>query len=180
MSAPREARPFATVEEAIEEIRQGRRVVVCDDEDRENEGDVVMAAQFVTPESINFMASQARGFICLALTPERCAELGLDLMTAKNESRMQTPFTVTIEAREGVTTGVSARDRARTIEVAVVPLSRPNDLVQPGHVNPLKAKPGGVLERTGHTEASVDLARLAGLNPSGVICAVMKDDGQMA
>jgi 3,4-dihydroxy 2-butanone 4-phosphate synthase/GTP cyclohydrolase II len=180
MSAEAAVSPFATIEEAIEEIRLGRMVVVCDDEDRENEGDVVMAAQFVTPESINFMAKQARGFICLALTPERCAELGLDLMTAKNESRMQTPFTVTIEAREGVTTGVSARDRAHTIQVAIDPRSGPDDLVQPGHVNPLKAKPGGVLERTGHTEASIDLARLAGLIPAGVICEVMNDDGSMA
>jgi 3,4-dihydroxy 2-butanone 4-phosphate synthase/GTP cyclohydrolase II len=155
-------------------------VVVCDDEDRENEGDVVMAAQFVTPEAINFMTKQARGFICLALTPERCVELGLNLMTAKNESHMQTPFTVTIEAREGVTTGVSAHDRAHTIQVAIDSRSGPGDLVAPGHVNPLKAKPGGVLERTGHTEASIDLARLAGLIPAGVICEVMNDDGSMA
>jgi 3,4-dihydroxy 2-butanone 4-phosphate synthase/GTP cyclohydrolase II len=155
-------------------------VVVCDDEDRENEGDVVMAAQFVTPEAINFMTKQARGFICLALTPERCVELGLNLMTAKNESHMQTPFTVTIEAREGVTTGVSAHDRAHTIQVAIDSRSGPGDLVAPGHVNPLKAKPGGVLERTGHTEASIDLARLAGLVPAGVICEVMNDDGSMA
>ena len=177
---PTPDRPFATIEEAIEEIREGRMIVVCDDEDRENEGDVVMAAQFVTPEAINFMTKEARGFICLALTPERCAELGLDLMTAKNESPMQTPFTVTIEAREGVTTGVSAHDRAHTIQVAVDPQSGPQDLVQPGHVNPLKARAGGVLERTGHTEASVDLARLAGLVPAGVICEVMNDDGSMA
>jgi 3,4-dihydroxy 2-butanone 4-phosphate synthase / GTP cyclohydrolase II len=172
--------PFATIEEALEEIRAGRMVVVCDDEDRENEGDLVMAAQFVTPESINFMTKEARGFLCLALTPERCDELGLDLMTAKNESAMQTPFTVTIEAREGVTTGVSAHDRAHTVQVAIDPRSGPRDLVQPGHVSPLKAKPGGVLERTGHTEASVDLARLAGLTPAGLICEVMNDDGTMA
>jgi len=158
----------------------GRMVVVCDDEDRENEGDVVMAAQFVTPAAINFMAKEARGWICLALTGERCEELGLDLMTAHNESPHGTPFTVTIEAREGVTTGVSAHDRAHTIQVAIDPRSGADDLVQPGHVNPLKAKAGGVLERTGHTEASVDLARLAGLNPSGVICEVMNDDGEMA
>ena len=180
MSEGRPQSPFATVEEAIEEIRRGRMVVVCDDEDRENEGDLVMAAQFVTPESINFMTKEARGFICLALTPERCAELGLDLMTAKNESLMQTPFTVTIEAREGVTTGVSAHDRAHTVQVAIDQRSGPQDLVQPGHVNPLKAKPGGVLERTGHTEASIDLARLAGLIPAGLICEVMNDDGTMA
>jgi 3,4-dihydroxy 2-butanone 4-phosphate synthase/GTP cyclohydrolase II len=172
--------PFATIDEAIEEIRRGKMVVVCDDEDRENEGDVVMAAQFVTPEAINFMTKEARGFICLALTPERCVELGLNLMTAKNESHMQTPFTVTIEARDGVTTGVSAHDRAHTIQVAIDARSGPGDLVQPGHVNPLKAKPGGVLERTGHTEASIDLARLAGLIPAGVICEVMNDDGSMA
>jgi 3,4-dihydroxy 2-butanone 4-phosphate synthase/GTP cyclohydrolase II len=172
--------PFSAIEEAIEEIRMGRMVIVCDDEDRENEGDLVMAAQFVTPEAVNFMAKEGRGWICLALTGQRCEELGLDLMTAKNESPHGTPFTVTIEARDGVTTGVSAHDRAHTIQVAIDPRSRPEDLVQPGHVSPLKAKPGGVLERTGHTEAGVDLARLAGLNPAGVICEVMKDDGEMA
>jgi 3,4-dihydroxy 2-butanone 4-phosphate synthase / GTP cyclohydrolase II len=180
VSAPNATTPFATIEEAIDEIRQGRMVVVCDDENRENEGDLVMAAQFVTPEAINFMAKEARGWICLALTPERCDELGLELMTAKNESALQTPFTITIEAREGVTTGVSAHDRAHTMQVAVDPESKPDDLTQPGHVNPLKAKPGGVLERTGHTEASVDLARLAGLIPAGVICEVMNEDGSMA
>jgi 3,4-dihydroxy 2-butanone 4-phosphate synthase/GTP cyclohydrolase II len=172
--------PFAPIEEAIEEIRQGRIVVVCDDEDRENEGDLTMAAQFATPEAVNFMAKEARGLICLALTPERCDELGLDLMAAKNETPLQTAFTVAIEAREGVTTGISAADRARTIQVAVDPGSSPRDLVQPGHVFPLKAKPGGVLERTGQTEAAVDLARLAGLNPAGVICEVMNEDGTMA
>jgi len=172
--------PFAAIEEAIEEIRQGRMVVVCDDEDRENEGDLTMAAQFATPEAVNFMAKEARGLICLALTPERCDELGLDLMAAKNETPLQTAFTVAIEAREGVTTGISAADRARTIQVAVDPGASPRDLVQPGHVFPLKAKPGGVLERTGQTEAAVDLARLAGLNPAGVICEVMNEDGTMA
>jgi 3,4-dihydroxy 2-butanone 4-phosphate synthase/GTP cyclohydrolase II len=172
--------PFATVEEAIEEIRQGRMVVVCDDEDRENEGDLTMAAQFATPEAVNFMAKEGRGLICLALTPERCDELGLDLMAAKNETPLQTAFTVAIEARDGVTTGISAADRARTIQVAVDPGTSPRDLVQPGHVFPLKAKPGGVLERTGQTEAAVDLARLAGLNPAGVICEVMNEDGTMA
>ncbi len=172
--------PFATIEEALEEIREGKMIVVCDDEDRENEGDLVMAAQFVTPEAINFMAKEGRGWICLALTPDRCEELGLELMTAKNESALQTPFTVTIEAREGVTTGVSAHDRAHTMQVAIDPKTAPRDLVQPGHVNPLKAKQGGVLERTGHTEASVDLARLAGLIPAGVICEVMNEDGSMA
>jgi 3,4-dihydroxy 2-butanone 4-phosphate synthase/GTP cyclohydrolase II len=171
---------FATVEEAIEDVRQGKMVVVCDDEDRENEGDLTLAAQFATPEAINFMAKEGRGLICLALTPERCDELGLDLMAAKNESPFETAFTVSIEAREGVTTGISAHDRAHTIQVAIDPGSRPRDVVQPGHVFPLKAKRGGVLERVGQTEAAVDLARLAGLNPSGVICEIMNDDGTMA
>ena len=171
---------FSTVEEALEEIRRGRMVVVCDDEDRENEGDLTMAAQFITPEAINFMATHGRGLICLSLTPERCDELGLDLMAAKNESPFETPFTVSIEAAEGVTTGISAADRARTIQVAIDPDSTSRDLVQPGHVFPLKSKPGGVLERTGQTEAAVDLARLAGLNPSGVICEIMNEDGTMA
>jgi len=178
--SPSRTTTFATIEEALIEIREGRMIVVCDDEDRENEGDLVMAAQFVTPEAVNFMARAAGGWICLALTPERCEELGLELMTAKNESAMETPFTVTIEARHGVTTGVSAHDRAHTMHVAADPQCGAIDLVQPGHVNPLKAKRGGVLERTGHTEASVDLARLAGLVPAGVICEVMNEDGSMA
>ena len=173
MSAPGIATPFATIERAIDEIRQGKMVVVCDDTDRENEGDLTIAAQFVTSEAINFMAKEGRGLICLSLTPERCDELGLDLMAAKNESSFETPFTVSIEAREGVTTGISAHDRAHTIQVAIDPESRPHDLVQPGHVFPLKSKAGGVLERAGQTEAAVDLARLAGLNPAGVICEVM-------
>src|SRR6201996_7396350 len=173
-------KPFATIEQAIEQIRQGKMVVVCDDEDRENEGDLTMAAQFVTPEAINFMAKEGRGLICLSLTPERCDEMGLDLMAAKNESSFETPFTVSIEARNGVTTGISAADRAHTIQVAIDPSSSPRELVQPGHVFPLKARPGGVLERVGQTEAAVDLARLAGLNPAGVICEVMNDDGTMA
>jgi 3,4-dihydroxy 2-butanone 4-phosphate synthase/GTP cyclohydrolase II len=172
--------PFATVEEAIEDIRAGRMVVVCDDENRENEGDLTMAAQFATPDAINFMAKEGRGLICLAMTPERCEEMGLDLMAAKNESAFETAFTVSVEAREGVTTGISAADRAHTIQVAIDPESAPRDLVQPGHVFPLKAKPGGVLERTGQTEAAVDLSRLAGLNPAGVICEIMNDDGTMA
>ena len=174
------SRPFSTIEEALEDVRAGRMVVVCDAEDRENEGDLTIAAEFATPEAINFMAREGRGLICLALTPERCDELGLDLMAAKNESPFETAFTVSIEARDGVTTGISAADRARTIQVAIDPGSAPRDLVQPGHIFPLKAKPGGVLERTGQTEAAVDLARLAGLNPSGVICEVMNDDGTMA
>ncbi len=178
--AQTETSVFSTVEEALEEIRRGRMVVVCDDEDRENEGDLTMAAQFVTPEAVNFMATHGRGLICLSLTPERCDELGLDLMAAKNESPFETPFTVSVEAAEGVTTGISAADRARTIQVAIDPDSTPRDLVQPGHVFPLKSKPGGVLERTGQTEAAVDLSRLAGLNPSGVICEIMNEDGTMA
>jgi 3,4-dihydroxy 2-butanone 4-phosphate synthase/GTP cyclohydrolase II len=172
--------PFAPVEEAIEEIRRGRMVVVCDDENRENEGDLTMAAQFATPEAVNFMAKEARGLICLALEGQRCDELGLDLMAAKNESPFQTAFTISVEAREGVTTGISAADRARTIQVAIDPRSGPDELVQPGHVFPLKAKEGGVLERAGQTEAAVDLARLAGLIPAGVICEVMNEDGTMA
>ncbi len=172
--------PFATIEEAIEEIRRGRMVVVCDGPDRENEGDLVMAAQFATPEAVNFMATYGRGLICLALTSERCDELGLNLMTAKNEAPLQTAFTISIEAAEGVTTGISAHDRARTVQVAIDPHSGPGDLVQPGHIFPLKAKGGGTLERTGHTEASIDLARLAGLIPAGVICEIMNDDGTMA
>ena len=172
--------PFSTIEEAIEDIRQGKMVVVCDDENRENEGDLTMAAQFVTPEAINFMRKEGGGLICLALTPDRCDELGLDLMAAKNESAFETAFTVSVEARSGVSTGISAADRARTIQVAIDPKSSPRELVQPGHVFPLKAKAGGVLERVGQTEAAVDLARLAGLNPSGVICEIMNEDGSMA
>jgi 3,4-dihydroxy 2-butanone 4-phosphate synthase/GTP cyclohydrolase II len=155
-------------------------IVICDGEDRENEGDLVMAAQFATPEAINFMAKEARGLVCLALTPERCDELALDLMAPKNEDPLKTAFTVSIEAREGVTTGISAHDRARTIQVAIDRRTRPGDLVQPGHIFPLKARSGGVLERTGHTEASIDLARLAGLIPAGVICEIMNEDGTMA
>src|SRR5664279_1559809 len=171
---------FSTIEEAIEEIRSGRMIVVCDGEDRENEGDLVMAAQFATPEAVNFMAKEARGLVCLALTAERCERLGLNLMAAKNEAPLQTAFTVTIEAAGGVSTGISAHDRAHTIQVAIDPGSGPRDIVVPGHMFPLRAKDGGVLERTGHTEASVDFARLAGLIPAGVICEVMNDDGTMA
>jgi 3,4-dihydroxy 2-butanone 4-phosphate synthase/GTP cyclohydrolase II len=172
--------PFATIEEAIDEIRRGRMVVVCDDETRENEGDLTMAAQFATPEAVNFMAKEGRGLICLTLTGERCDELGLNLMAAKNEAPLQTAFTVSVEAREGVTTGISAADRAHTIQVAIDARSTPESLVQPGHVFPLRAKDGGVLERAGQTEAAVDLARLAGLNSAGVICEIMNDDGTMA
>jgi len=176
-----EERPvFASIEEALDDLRRGRMVVVCDDEGRENEGDLTLAAQFATPEAINFMAKEARGLICLALTAGRCEQLGLPLMAAHNESRFETAFTVSVEARHGVSTGISAADRAHTIRVAIDPESTPSDLVQPGHVFPLKAKPGGVLERAGQTEAAVDLMRLAGLIPSGVICEVMNDDGTMA
>jgi 3,4-dihydroxy 2-butanone 4-phosphate synthase/GTP cyclohydrolase II len=171
---------FSTVEEAIEDIRQGKMVVVCDDESRENEGDLTMAAQFVTPEAVNFMRKEGGGLICLAMTPERCDELGLDLMAAKNESAFETAFTVSIEARAGVSTGISAADRSHTIQVAIDPQTSPRELVQPGHVFPLKAKAGGVLERVGQTEAAVDLSRLAGLIPAGVICEIMNDDGTMA
>src|ERR1700755_238017 len=172
--------PFATIEEAIEDIRAGRMVVVVDDEDRENEGDLTVAAQFATPEAINFMATHARGLICLCLTEERADELGLRPMTDHNEAPLGTAFTVSVEAREGVTTGISAADRSRTIQVAIHPESTPHDLVQPGHVFPLRAKPGGVLERIGQTEAAVDLARLAGLTPAGVVCEIMNEDGTMA
>jgi 3,4-dihydroxy 2-butanone 4-phosphate synthase / GTP cyclohydrolase II len=171
---------YSTIEDALEDIAAGKMVVVVDDEDRENEGDLVMAAQFVTPDAINFMTRQAGGWICLALTPERCDELELELMAAKNESLHQTPFTITIEAREGVTTGISVHDQAHTMQVAIDPTKGPDDIVKPGHVRPLKAKAGGVLERTGHTEASIDLARLAGLNPAGVICEIQNEDGSMA
>jgi 3,4-dihydroxy 2-butanone 4-phosphate synthase / GTP cyclohydrolase II len=179
MSSRTEAK-FATIEDAIEDIRQGRMVVVVDDENRENEGDLVIAAQFVTGDAINFMAKEGRGLICLALTPERCDELGLDLMAAKNEDPLKTAFTVSIDARQGVTTGISPAERAHTIQVAISPKSRPEDFTHGGHVFPLKAKRGGVLERVGHTEASVDLARLAGLQPAGVICEIVADDGHMA
>ncbi len=172
--------PFSTIEEAIADIRDGRMVVVCDAEDRENEGDLVVAARFATPEAINFMTKEARGLVCLALTPDRCDELGLDLMTAKNESSLGTAFTVAIEARQGVTTGISAHDRARTVQVAIDPRTGPDDLRQPGHIFPLKAKAGGVLERTGHTEAGTDLARHAGLEPAAVICEILNEDGTMA
>ena len=173
-------RAFATIEEAIDEMKSGRMVVVVDDEDRENEGDLTMAAQFVTPDAINFMAKHGRGLICLTLTPQRADKLGLHPMARNNQSRFETAFTVSIEAREGVTTGISAADRARTIQVAIDPRTHPEDLVQPGHVFPLRARPGGVLERSGQTEAAVDLARLAGLNPAGVICEIMNEDGTMA
>jgi 3,4-dihydroxy 2-butanone 4-phosphate synthase/GTP cyclohydrolase II len=172
--------PFATIEEAVEDIRNGKMVVVVDDPERENEGDLVVAAQFATADAVNFMATHARGLICLCLTEERCDELGLPQMTQRNEARLETAFTNSVEAREGVTTGISAADRAHTIAVAIDPASTRHDLVQPGHVFPLRARDGGVLVRAGQTEAAVDLARLAGLVPAGVVCEIMNDDGTMA
>jgi 3,4-dihydroxy 2-butanone 4-phosphate synthase/GTP cyclohydrolase II len=180
MSSDVTTSPFATVEDAIEEIRAGRFVIVVDDEDRENEGDLVIAAQFATPEAINFMATHGRGLICLCLTEERCDELGLHPMTDQNESRFETAFTVSIEAREGVTTGISAHDRSVTIQTAIDATKGADALVHPGHVFPLRARPGGVLQRQGQTEAAVDLARLAGLIPAGVVCEIMNEDGTMA
>ena len=177
---PLQRTPFATIEQAIEDIRQGKFVVVVDDEDRENEGDLTIAAQFTTPEAVNFMVTHARGLVCLCLTEERCDELGLRQMTEQNETPFGTAFTVSVEAREGVSTGISAHDRSHTIQVAIDPTSQPADLVQPGHVFPLRARDGGILQRSGQTEAAVDLARLAGLNPAGVVCEIMKDDGSMA
>ncbi len=171
---------FATIEEAIEDIRQGKFVVVVDAADRENEGDLTIAAQFATPEAVNFMTKEARGLICLCLTEDRCDELLLRQMTDRNETPYGTAFTISVEAREGVTTGISAPDRSRTIQVAIDPEAKPDDLVQPGHVFPLRARDGGVLARAGQTEAAVDLARLAGLIPAGVVCEVMAEDGTMA
>jgi 3,4-dihydroxy 2-butanone 4-phosphate synthase/GTP cyclohydrolase II len=171
---------FSKVAEAVEEIRAGRMVVVVDDEDRENEGDLTLAAEFVTPEAINFMAKYGRGLICLTLTESRADYLRLGPMTQENTSRFGTAFTESIEAREGVTTGISAADRAHTIRVAIDPASTAQDLARPGHVFPLRARKGGVLVRAGQTEASVDLARMAELNPSGVICEIMNEDGTMA
>ncbi|WP_149535988.1 3,4-dihydroxy-2-butanone-4-phosphate synthase [Siccirubricoccus phaeus] len=171
---------ISPTEELIEEARRGRMFILVDDEDRENEGDLVIPAQFATPDAINFMAKHARGLICLALGRHRVEQLGLPLMAAANGTRHSTAFTVSIEAKEGVTTGISAADRAHTIAVAINPEAGREDLVTPGHVFPLMARDGGTLVRAGHTEASVDLARLAGLNPSGVICEIMNDDGTMA
>ncbi|MDX3908306.1 MAG: 3,4-dihydroxy-2-butanone-4-phosphate synthase [Sphingobium sp.] len=171
---------LSTPEEIINEARNGRMFILVDDEDRENEGDLVIPAQMATPDAINFMATHGRGLICLALTKSRVEQLGLDLMSRHNGTRHETAFTVSIEAREGVTTGISAADRARTIAVAIDGGKTAADIVTPGHIFPLVARPGGVLVRTGHTEAAVDVSRLAGLNPSGVICEIMKDDGTMA
>ena len=172
---------FGTIEKAIEEIKAGRMVIVADDEDRENEGDLVAAAELVTPETINFMAKYGRGLICVTLTPERCDALGLPQMTDRNSESQETAFTVSIDGakRFGVTTGISAGDRAKTIQIAINADAVPSDLRRPGHIFPLRARPGGVLQRVGKTEASVDLARLAGLKPSGVICEIMDDHGEM-
>ncbi len=171
---------LSPIDEIIDEARNGRMFVLVDDEDRENEGDLVIPAQMATPEVINFMAKHGRGLICLSLTSKRVDELGLPLMPQDNRQRQSTAFTVSIEAREGVTTGISAPDRARTISVAIDPASEKNDIVTPGHVFPLQARDGGVLVRAGHTEAAVDISRLAGLNPSGVICEIMNEDGTMS
>ncbi|PLX41684.1 MAG: bifunctional 3,4-dihydroxy-2-butanone-4-phosphate synthase/GTP cyclohydrolase II [Deltaproteobacteria bacterium] len=172
--------PIKRVEKALEAYRAGKMVIIVDDEDRENEGDLAMAAELVTPEAINFMATKGRGLICLAMTEDRCDKLDLKPMVHENTSSFQTAFTVSIEARTGVTTGISAGDRARTIQVAVADDTTAYDLARPGHIFPLRARQGGVLVRTGQTEGSVDLARLAGLKPAGVICEIMKDDGTMA
>jgi 3,4-dihydroxy 2-butanone 4-phosphate synthase/GTP cyclohydrolase II len=171
---------LSPIADVIEDIRNGRMVVVVDDEDRENEGDLIVAAQMATPETVNFMAKYGRGLVCLALTRERIDQLGLSLMSSDNRSQFETAFTTSIEAREGVTTGISASDRARTIAVAIDAANDRDDIVTPGHIFPLRAQDGGTLVRTGHTEAAVDLARLAGLNPSGVICEIMNEDGTMA
>jgi 3,4-dihydroxy 2-butanone 4-phosphate synthase/GTP cyclohydrolase II len=171
---------ISTTQEIVAELRSGRMVVLVDEEDRENEGDLVLAAEFVTPEAINFMAKYGRGLICLTLTEERCEQLNLPMMTARNGTSYGTNFTVSIEAAEGVTTGISAADRAKTIQVAVAKQAKPSDIVQPGHIFPLKAQRGGVLMRAGHTEAGCDFAELAGLTPAAVICEIMKDDGTMA
>ena len=172
--------PFATVEAALEEIRQGRMIVLVDDEDRENEGDLTMAAEKISPEAVNFMAKEGRGLICLALTEERCDALNLTPMSQRNTSAFGTPFCESIDARRGTTTGISAADRSTTILAAINPDARPEDLARPGHIFPLRARRGGVLVRAGQTEASVDLARIAGLEPAGVICEIMNDDGTMA
>ena len=172
--------PFATIPEALDELRAGRMLIVVDDEDRENEGDLTMAASCITPEAINFMATHGRGLICLALTPERCDALHLPLISPNNTSRFGTPFCESIDAARGVTTGISAADRAHTIRVTMEKNAKPSDLARPGHVFPLRSRPGGVLVRAGQTEASVDLARMAGLEPGGVICEIMNDDGSMA
>ncbi|EQD25348.1 MAG: GTP cyclohydrolase II [Leptospirillum sp. Group IV 'UBA BS'] len=169
-----------SIEEAIERIRNGKMIILSDDEDRENEGDFVIAAQFATPEAINFMAKYGRGLICITLTQEKAESLHLDPMTSVNEASFGTDFTISVDAREGISTGISAFDRAHTIQLMVRPEASPSDLVRPGHIFPIRAKPGGVLKRAGQTEGSVDLARLAGLIPMGVICEILNEDGTMA
>jgi len=176
----RRTSPFATIEESIEAIRNGRMVIVIDDEDRENEGDLTMAASTVTPDAINFMAKHGRGLICLAMMPDRLNQLQIPLEQSEHPSHRDTAFCVSIDARDGTSTGISAADRAHTVEVAIAPSTRPRDLVRPGHVFPLRARSGGVLVRSGHTEAAVDLARIAGLESAGVICEIMNEDGTMA
>ena len=171
---------FSSIEDAMEDVRQGRMIIIVDDEDRENEGDLMIASEKATPEAINFMAKYGRGLICLALTEERTSELGLSMMVENNESSFETPFTVSIDAREGITTGISASDRSSTIQTAINAQTVKSDLVKPGHIFPLRASAGGVLVRMGQTEASVDIARMSGLYPSGVICEIMDDDGTMA
>ena len=178
--APEDVPFLSSIDEIVEDARLGKMFILVDDEDRENEGDLVIPAQFCDAAAVNFMAKHGRGLICLAMTRERCEHLGLPLMARGNEPRLRTAFTISIEAREGVTTGISAADRAHTIAVAIDPESTRHDLVAPGHVFPLMARAGGVLERAGHTEAAVDVARLAGLTPAGVICEIMNDDGTMA
>lgn len=172
--------PFSTIDEALEDVKQGGMIIIVDDEDRENEGDLMIAAEKVTPEAINFMAKFGRGLICLTLTEERTRELGLAMMVEDNQSPFETPFTISIDARDGVTTGISAADRARTIQVAVDPKTKKSDLVKPGHIFPLRARDGGILVRMGQTEASVDMSRLAGISPYGVICEIMDEGGGMA
>lgn len=174
------ASPFNSIEDAIRDIKKGKFIILVDDEDRENEGDLVIAAEKITPQAVNFMAKHARGLICLALTPERVGELQLPQQAVENTATFGTAFTVSIDARKDITTGISAADRATTIHVAIDPKSKPTDLARPGHIFPLKAQQGGVLKRAGQTEGSVDLAKLAGLNPSGVICEIMNEDGTMA
>jgi 3,4-dihydroxy 2-butanone 4-phosphate synthase/GTP cyclohydrolase II len=180
LTKPQDHSFLSSIEEVVEDARNGRMFILVDAEDRENEGDLVIPAQMATPDAINFMAKYGRGLICLALNPERAKQLHLELMSRSNRSRHSTAFTVSIEAREGVSTGISAHDRAHTIAVAIDPTKNYRDIMTPGHVFPLVAKDGGVLVRAGHTEAAVDLARLAGLNPAGVICEIMNDDGTMA
>ncbi len=171
---------FNTIEEALDDFREGKMVILIDDEDRENEGDLTIAAEMVTPDIINFMATHGRGLICLSMTPERVEYLKLPMMASNNTSRFDTPFTVSIEAKKGVTTGISAADRAKTIRTAISEKTKPEDIARPGHIFPLRAQPGGVLKRAGQTEGSVDLAKLAGLYPAGVICEIMNDDGTMS